>query len=66
MRLQNHDIEMENELRGGLCKRVKKSEHANVTLRLVEPLIIDRMAGFFRFKTGFQHHQVPGRCAIQY
>ena len=58
--LEDHDVEVEDELWGRLGERVEEPQHADVTLLLVEPLVVDRVPGLHRFEAGFEHHQVPG------
>ena len=36
--LEDHDVEVEDELRGGLGEGVEQPEHADVALLLIEPL----------------------------
>ncbi len=48
VRLEDHDVEVEDKLRGRLRERVEQPQHADVALLLVKPLK--------RFKERFVHY----------
>lgn len=55
----DHDVQLEDELRSRLKKRVKESEHADITLLLVVSLIVDRVSTVHGCKAVGHDHKVP-------
>jgi hypothetical protein len=58
IRLDDHDVEVEDELRRGRGEGVEEPQHADVALHLVEPLVVDVVAGLHGLDARLQHFQV--------